>query len=393
MIMNNLIKCFLIFTCIFPIQTNAQINEEIEPYVSFLRDKKNISAKDYILSLFEENDLVILCERDHREMLQYDLILDIVQDPYFVENIGNVFTEIGGRCIEDELNSFLQNRNMVESEINNQALHLQRNCMFPLWEKPNFSKFIKGVHQINKDLPDAYKVKIFPTDVICVDGEATENKVVEMIQNMMVRDSLMASYIEDKLEQTSKSKALIIMNYRHAYRYDMTNTQGYVSANVGRFLFEKYSGKIANVLINSYNNHEDFKPVNDGKWDAAFQVLGIENTGFNFEQSPFGKDQFEGWSKNTYCYEDIFTGFVFYLPIEKFEMGMGVTHLMEDGFFDEYIKREKLFHQGMCKLRNIEEPTPEPDKNELMVLNETKISSLHTLAQVKASIQKWLNNR
>lgn len=388
MIMNNLIRVFLIIICVFPYQINAQVDEGIEPYVSFLKDKKNISAKDYILSLFEKNNLVILCERDHREMLQYDLILDIIQDPYFVENIGNVYTEIGGRCIEAELNSFLQNSNMLESEVDKKVLHFQRNCMFPLWEKPNYSKFIKGVHLINKNLPDNRKVRLFPTDVICINGEATENKVVEMIKNMIIRDSLMANYIEEKL--SPGSKALVIMNYRHAYRYDMTNEYGYTSDNVGRFLFEKYPGKIANILINSYNNPEEYKPVNDGKWDAAFQALEIENIGFNFEQSPFGKDQFEGWAKNTYSYEDIFTGFVFYLPIEKFKLGMGVNHLMEDGFYDEYIKREKLYHHGMCKLRNIEEPSPMIDKNEIMILNETKISSLHTLDQVKASIQKWL---
>lgn len=373
-----------------PQQIYAQVNKEIEPYVNFLNEKNNISAKDYILSLFEENDLVILCERDHREMLQYDLILDVVRDPYFVENVGHIFTEVGPNSIESELNSFLKNSELTEKEINDQVLSFQRRCMFPIWEKPSYSKFIKGLHQINNGLPYNRKVMMFPTDVIYVEGEPTEDKVVEMFQNMKVRDSLMASYIEDKLSQNKISKALIIMNYRHAYRYDMTEN-GFTSQNAGRFLFEKYPGKVANVLINTYNNDKEFAAVNNGKWDASFKASEIENTGFDFENSPFGEDPFEGWVSNPYRYKDIFTGFVFYMPIEQFQLAFGVDHIMEDGFYDEYVIRDRMFRRGINKLRNVEEPIPEPNKDEVWVLNKTKISSLHTLNRVKASIQKWLN--
>ena len=42
-------------------------NLHIEAYTSFLQEE-HASAKDYILGLFAQYDIVILCERDHREI-------------------------------------------------------------------------------------------------------------------------------------------------------------------------------------------------------------------------------------------------------------------------------------------------------------------------------------
>ncbi|MCL1934031.1 MAG: hypothetical protein FWF53_09520 [Candidatus Azobacteroides sp.] len=392
-----LVCCCIVFDISFS-QTaeKNQFNEKLEPYIHFLKNEKPLSAKDYILSLFKNNDIVILCERDHREMTQYNLFLDIMSDPYFVNHVGVVFTEVGARNLNPGLDIFLQTEDLSKEEIDKQVLIFQRNCEFPLWEKPNFSNFIKGIHQINQSLRSDKKIQMYPTDILYVEGEETTDKYMGMLENAMVRDSLMADFIIDTFDQMKKdnpkSKALVIMNYRHAYRYDIAYDEGKMNINTGRFLFNKYPGRVANVRINGYNNIEKMEAVNDGKWDAAFQAVNLEDAGFNFNGSPFGDDRFEDWPyyKNDYTYKDMFTGFVFYMPIEKFELGMGVPYLMEDGFYDEYVKRDSLFNQALNKLRNVNDSIPSPDKNEIMKLNDTDISKLPTLDQVKASIQKWL---
>ena len=50
---------------------------------------------DYIFKLFEQSDIVVIGERDHRDTVQYELILDILKDPRFVKEIGYVYTEVG----------------------------------------------------------------------------------------------------------------------------------------------------------------------------------------------------------------------------------------------------------------------------------------------------------
>ena len=102
-------KIILLFFGTFMIVSCNQIpkhDKKIDKYIDFLK-KNNSSAKDYVLDLFKKNDLVILCERDHRENTQYDFISDLISDPRFVKNVGNVFTEIGMSNLNPELNNFI----------------------------------------------------------------------------------------------------------------------------------------------------------------------------------------------------------------------------------------------------------------------------------------------
>lgn len=60
----------------FIINTNAQlvVPDEIAPYVNFLKQQK-LTAKDYLLSLFDRYDIVVFSERIHDELTQYAAVL------------------------------------------------------------------------------------------------------------------------------------------------------------------------------------------------------------------------------------------------------------------------------------------------------------------------------
>ena len=392
----TIIKGLLVVVLCFNIlHTQSQINNAIKPYTDFL-EKEHLSAKDYILSLFKEKDIVILCERDHRELTQYNFILDVIKDPYFLENVGVVFAEVGARNLNPALNEFLQNDKLSDEEIDAQALTFQRNCMFPLWEKPNFSFFIKGIQRINKETPNNRKIEMYPTDIFYVDGEPTVDNVQKMIVNSMKRDSLMADYIiahlEDRNLKSSGQKALVIMNYRHAYKSALPDDKGERMIGTGQILFEKYAGRVSNVMINSYANATTFAAIQEGKWDAAFQLINREDVGFHFENSPFGSDSFDMWVyENDAVYKNMFDGFVFYLPIEKQEMEIGVPHLMEDGFYEKLVKRNTLYYEAYFRLAKVDREVPPIDKEQMMKLNEISRSKLHTLDVIKSSINQWLN--
>jgi hypothetical protein len=70
----------------------------IEKYVQFLRQQKQTPV-DYLVSLFQTYDLVVLCERSHPEVTQYDLIYQLVADPRFQQQAGHVFMENGTRLL------------------------------------------------------------------------------------------------------------------------------------------------------------------------------------------------------------------------------------------------------------------------------------------------------
>ena len=99
----------------------ADAQESQGEYEDFLADQ-HLSAKEYILSLFEKYDIVILCERDHREITQYDLILDVISDKRFRSEVGNIYTEIGNFQRNDILNEFLCNDALSERAARREAL-------------------------------------------------------------------------------------------------------------------------------------------------------------------------------------------------------------------------------------------------------------------------------
>ena len=56
-----------------------------DQYLDFLELQEK-SAKEYVLDLFKEYDIVVLCERDHKEFTQYELFLDITTVPFKFRN-------------------------------------------------------------------------------------------------------------------------------------------------------------------------------------------------------------------------------------------------------------------------------------------------------------------
>jgi len=114
--------------------------------ISYLETKRTC-AKEYIIGLYDKYDIVILQERDHRELTQYDLIIDIVGDSRFIERVGNIHMEVGTSNSFDLINNFLQNDSIPEEEITNNILNIIRNNDFePLWEKYNYPYFIENLY-------------------------------------------------------------------------------------------------------------------------------------------------------------------------------------------------------------------------------------------------------
>ena len=75
------------------ISVNAQ-NQTLKDYVQYINNYSSTPV-EYIFKLFEQSDIVVIGERDHRDTTQYQLILDILKDPRFAKEIGYVYTEVG----------------------------------------------------------------------------------------------------------------------------------------------------------------------------------------------------------------------------------------------------------------------------------------------------------
>jgi hypothetical protein len=124
--------------------------------------------------------------------------------------------------------------------------------------------------------------------------------------------------------------------------------------------------------------------IQGGKWDASFALARKENLGFNFENSPFGKDYFDffPYTKHSFSYQDVFTGFIFYLPIEKHVDSYGVENLSK-GYENEFYKRSSLLMKSLDREPN----SIENIKNLSKVEEENSYDNLEKLIMMR---EQWL---
>jgi hypothetical protein len=327
-------------------------NSELKPYVEFL-EAQHTSAKDYVLSLFQSYDIVILCERDHREMTQYDLLLDILGDKRFTQDVKNVYCEIGNVWYNDALNHFLHNPKLSQQTVADSAMYFQRYRKFPLWDKANFSYFLTGTYRLNQQLPPDSKVSIRG-----LGGNApatTDEDIQQLLHNDRYWDEMLAANFMRYYQQGSTQKALVVLNYRHAFLFG--------DANAGALIAKQLPGKVANVYISSLalqisdskqKGDEDgisYHAIQGGRWDASFIQTKKTDLGFNLNGTPFGKascDMIPAQLNPGLTYGDVFTGMVYYRDFRDFQVVEGIENFV-DGDFAKELEQRRLLYNRVAK--------------------------------------------
>ncbi len=362
-------KLILLFTTIFIL--NACKNNQVETgHKSFLGNQK-LNAKDYVLSLFEDYDLVILCERNHMEFTQYELFSEIARDSFFVNNVGNIYTEVGVANMDNNINTFLHSTQKDSISTRNEITKIFRDIDFtPYWHCYNFPWFMNELFTLNQKLSENKKINLHPVDAsFSWNNFTTASKYEEFDNSIDNRDSIMANniiqqYEKQKNDTLGRKKALIIMNYRHAFLkdYEYKNPKNGSRENVGRYLADKFRDKVASVYIMGLaypNRNDEYTVVKGGKWDALFEKYNKTDIGFNLKNSPFGIEDFDvipmDSIKQKYTYENMFTGLIFYKPIQEHKLMIGWKDFVTDDFEPEMRSRTIIFNEAMGRNMNEEQ--------------------------------------
>lgn len=112
----------------------------LSEYISCLDDGED--PIEYIFNLFETSDVVILGERDHRDVTQYELINNLIADPRFAERIGYVYTEVGVVNMTERANKLIKGIFSTEDEYKKAKMDYLRDEDYNFcWEKTNRSFF------------------------------------------------------------------------------------------------------------------------------------------------------------------------------------------------------------------------------------------------------------
>jgi hypothetical protein len=395
------IIAFLIFMTI----SNHGIGQ-IEEYVDFLQ-KPHFSAKNYILKQFEEHDMVILCERDHNELTQYDLFLDVIADPWFVENASNIFTEIGSYSNRERINDFIHTIYDNDSTREADLITCCQNVNFyASWDIYNYYYFLDQINIINSDTGTCSKISLFPSDhkFNWDEIESTDDYLywLRNVDWVVNRDSMMAKHIIEQYEEQVKlygnKKCLVILNNRHAFARFVRNAErDLIVPNTAAILMDKYKERATNILIHNMGasqtlvddkpwNYEYLPtPIHQGKWDAAFKTLGYESKGFDLDGSPFGEDNFDFWpfDKTELKYKDYFDGYVYFLSVEKFKPVEGIPNYFKyNDFKNELVRRSKIFNEAYGRAN--------PDPSWYDRDDKLRIYPVYGITKYREAMNRWL---
>jgi len=329
--------------------------QELQPYVSYLHSHAQPAVK-YVLQLFRTYDLVILAERTHPETTQWEFIYELTSHPEFIAKVGHVFTEYGSVSQQRALEQVLSAPSLEEAALNRKCIELLRN--FPLWpygwHNNNIFEYLKKLYHLNRSLPANSRIALFFSDVPWQwEGKTPQDYASYWSTEIPQRDRIMANHVVTRYQEilqssSSRKKALVILNTRHAFRTGGNNTAD--------FLFQAFPGKTANVMLNmtaldmsglsgEYQGTHN-RPIHNGLWDAAFWKSGNTSLGFDFKGSPFGKDLFD---LHTYFalsgnlqYEDVFTGMVFYQPLSQHMVASSIPGYYDAPFKQTVLRRARL---------------------------------------------------
>ena len=356
----KLILAFLLFV----LSTNSYsqdslgYNKELKPFVDFLTQQKFPTAKDYILNKFKSKDIVIISERDHRDLTQYDVIFNVLKDPKFK---GNIYTEIGSANNYKKINQFLLNSGLSEAEVEKELLDIYRDLSYDIiWEKYNYYALLKTIYQINKTRTEKDKILLFPLDISfdwkdfkChsqykLFDDYSEYGTID--RNVIMGKNFVQFFEYAKKRNPKRNKALVIENTYHGYiripSYKPLPTMPEIYST-GEYIYKTYPRNTTNIYVNYYTQGFAKGLTNNGLFDAAFEYTKTDNIGFDLKNTAFGNSKFDLYNFGGDDYEEttfdyIFDGMIFYKPVYEMDLAMGIPNVYPKEYEKQFFERISL---------------------------------------------------
>lgn len=331
---------------------------QINNYVDFLKEQK--SPKEYIFQLWEKADIIVLGERDHRDTTQYKLILDILSDKRFIENVGNLYLEVGVVNATEKANSLIKS-DYSKKIFDKEFVELQMIEVWSssYWDKYNRYQLLYGLLKINKDIPKEKKINIGLIDMEfswyndITPEKYWKFKTVEMNKEFNTREKIMAdnflTFYSKQQPRNNHKKALIITSREYAGKFHVQCQGNDVKRQAG-YIKDVYGDRVKTVALNWYkwiplDWHKQILPNKtnglsaDGKFDASFELTNCNPVGFDLEKSPFGEDEYDYTFENNLKWKDVFDGFIFYEPYYDFIGKAGFPTKLTNKQAQEFIRR------------------------------------------------------
>jgi len=315
----------------------------VKKYVNDIQANKQ-EPLNYIMQLFEDHDIVVLCERVHPEYTQWQLFSQIIFNDTFALKVGSVATEFGQINAQTYLDSLL-NISFSSEEDRKKAFATigRKNAIWPLWSNTNIYDFAVNLSKFNENKDKKQKVNWFFCD-IATDWDNLQDRQDWAMSGFAnhSRDSIMAANIISVFNNLDNKKLLVIENTHHAYKENRGN-----ELTTADYLYQHYGEHVAFVWINNVSLKSFgilFQPYQMGVLDAAASQIKDSTWAVSFSNSILGEDHFEllphidKWHLKM---NDLFNGMIYYLPPSQHYLKDGYKYILDD-FSETLLKRNKI---------------------------------------------------
>lgn len=272
-------------------------------------------------------------------------------------------------------------------------------------------KYLKGIYNINKHLDSNKKITIGLTDAAFDWTRMTRKEFHVFYETIYAksytRDSVMAANFiqlyEKQISETGKQKALLIQSFPHAIKMDL---RPYHSSfcNTGGYICEKYKEKVKVVVFNSVyfgtHNSSNLNLINNGIWDAAFELTSHSETAFNIKNTPFGntfyEDDFAQKVDNKlgvkFEYSELVDGIVFYKPFYEFKPTFGIPNVVDKDFSKELMRRTIISQDKFINRLGLNLIRPFYKKANAKYYNNVRTFQDYENKTLKEQMDKWIEN-
>lgn len=324
---------------------------DIKPFVDFLK-RQNLSPEDFVLQQITKHKLVINGEY-HRRKVSWDMLRRLITMPDFPKVCGTIFMELPSR--EQSVMDVFLKSDSINSEL---ILNIFRNEQ-PLgwWDKGEY-EFICDVWQLNQHLPKNERIKIILVDFqIPYSQIQTAEQFHEATLKAKNRNTHMADIIEQYINTKRDSRnCLFLVGCAHAYKSGMAGIasmggDGKEHMTAGAQLAKRLKPQSLFTVFqhvmprDNSGGHESI--IRGGIFDKAFAENDNRPVGFLLQDSPFGKEPFDGIYEQKYnadmgTYQDNFDGYLFLHPLNDEPQNTPLLEIFNEQFVTE-IKRRTTY--------------------------------------------------
>ena len=332
------------------------------------------TPEDYVISKFEDHDIVFLGE-EHYIKQNLELIHKLIPKLY-ANGIYNLGIEFAKRKDQKLIDSLIYADNYDES--------LARKIMFrfSVWGYQEYVDIFKAAWEINRNLPENKRkfrvigLSINPDwSLIKTKEDRNSPEIMKQVWRNDDPDVFMARTVMEEIIDKNE-KGLIYAGSYHAFtkykqpKYDISKNKfiEFVNKRMGNVIYDKIGDKAFNIYlhghwINANGWSEPYVYPVDGVIDALMAELPTkyQYIGFDVMNSPFSKlkatTSYFKYGYDDFKLSDFCDGYIFLCPFSKME---GVEPI-KDFLNKDNIEEAKQIH-------------PSPFFRDPSISNEVKIS-------------------